>query len=184
MPTIITHSLIGFLSGKLSAFEVDKKRFWFFSIVLPMLPDADVLTFYFNIHYSHFIGHRGFFHSIFFAYLIGIIIVTFFFRKNNLFSRKSLLLMAYFGTLTASHGIFDAMTNGGMGIALLAPFDNTRYFLPFRPIQVSPIGITKFFSYWGYKTLFSEMLYIWTPAVLITFLTLFIKKKRKNPKKI
>jgi inner membrane protein len=46
----------------------------------------------------------------------------------------------------ASHGILDAMTNGGLGVALLSPLDTTRYFRPWRPIQVSPISLRRFFS--------------------------------------
>ena len=43
-------------------------------------------------------------------------------------------------TLTvASHGLLDSMTTGGLGAALLWPFDLTRYFAPIRPIPVAPI---------------------------------------------
>ena len=38
------------------------------------------------------------------------------------------------------------MTDGGRGVALLAPFDATRYFLPWRPIRVSPIGVHGIFG--------------------------------------
>jgi hypothetical protein len=31
---------------------------------------------------------------------------------------------------TAGHGLLDAMTNGGLGLAFFSPFDNHRYFLP------------------------------------------------------
>jgi len=41
----------------------------------------------------------------------------------------------------ASHGLLDALTNGGRGIALLWPFTNARYFAPWRPIPVAPIGL-------------------------------------------
>jgi hypothetical protein len=33
------------------------------------------------------------------------------------------------------------MTDGGLGCALFWPFDTTRYFAPWRPIPVSPIGL-------------------------------------------
>nr|HRC76832.1 rhodanese-like domain-containing protein [Kouleothrix sp.] len=32
------------------------------------------------------------------------------------------------------HGVLDAMTDGGLGVAFFAPFSATRYFFPFRPI--------------------------------------------------
>jgi hypothetical protein len=40
----------------------------------------------------------------------------------------------------ASHAVLDTMTDGGLGCALLWPFDLTRYFAPWRPIPVAPIG--------------------------------------------
>lgn len=40
----------------------------------------------------------------------------------------------------ASHGVLDAFTDGGLGIAFLWPFDDTRFFAFFRPIPVAPIG--------------------------------------------
>jgi len=50
---------------------------------------------------------------------------------------------------TASHGFLDAMTNGGLGIAFFSPFDPTRYFFPWKPILVSPIGLGRFLSQRG-----------------------------------
>jgi len=38
------------------------------------------------------------------------------------------------------------MTDGGMGVAFFSPFDTTRYFLPWRPILVSPISVMRFLS--------------------------------------
>jgi inner membrane protein len=68
----------------------------------------------------------------------------------------------------ASHGFLDAFTNGGPGVAFLAPFDDTRYFFPWRPVVVSPIGID-ILSAWGVRTVTSELIWIWTPtAALLT----------------
>src|SRR6267378_8050335 len=47
-------------------------------------------------------------------------------------------LWRFFFLATASHGLLDAMTNGGLGVAFFAPFCDTRYFLPWQPIVVSP----------------------------------------------
>ena len=41
----------------------------------------------------------------------------------------------------ASHALLDTLTDGGLGCALLWPFDSTRYFAPWRPIPVSPIRL-------------------------------------------
>jgi inner membrane protein len=75
-------------------------------------------------------------------------------------------LWAWFAVVTASHGILDALTNGGRGIAFFAPFSNHRYFFPWRPIQVSPIGVG-FFSARGLRALASESLWIWLPSAIM-----------------
>jgi inner membrane protein len=77
-----------------------------------------------------------------------------------------LALFAYLFLATASHGVLDAMTNSGLGVAFFSPFDNSRYFLPWRPIRVSPIAVTRFFSARGYAILKSELIWIWVPAFL------------------
>ena len=88
------------------------------------------------------------------------------------------MLCCYFFAVTASHGILDAMTDGGRGIAFFAPFDDTRYFLPFRPIKVSPIGIA-FLSTRGLAVLWSELLWVWIPATIIAGATLLIRRLRR-----
>ena len=73
----------------------------------------------------------------------------------------------YLFIATASHGLLDAMTDGGLGVAFFSPLDNSRYFLPWRPIRVSPIGITPFFTARGLAVLKSEFVWIWIPAGLL-----------------
>jgi len=65
-----------------------------------------------------------------------------------------------------SHGLLDAFTDGGLGIAFFAPFDPTRYFFSWRPIAVSPIGISQFFSLWGLSVLLTEAIWIGLPVWL------------------
>jgi len=45
------------------------------------------------------------------------------------------------GLVVASHGLLDTLTDGGRGIALLWPWSNARFFAPWRPIPVAPIGL-------------------------------------------
>jgi inner membrane protein len=52
----------------------------------------------------------------------------------------------YFFLSAASHGLLDALTDGGLGVAFFSPFEQTRYFFPVRPVAVSPIGIREFFN--------------------------------------
>ena len=126
-----------------------------------MLPDIDVISFSFGIRYEDMFGHRGITHSIAFAVVIGIIAAW---RIPNPESRIPAAI--WFTAVTMSHGILDAMTNGGRGIAFFAPFSNHRYFFPWRPIQVSPIG-AGFFSPRGLRVLASEAVWIWVPSAII-----------------
>jgi inner membrane protein len=76
----------------------------------------------------------------------------------------------------ASHGVFDAITNGGLGVAFFSPFNTTRYFLPFRPVVVSPISIRRFFSGRGLEVLASEFRWIWLPSVAFASLATSIRR--------
>lgn len=67
---------------------------------------------------------------------------------------------------TASHALLDAMTNGGLGVEVFWPFETQRYFLPFRPLQVSPIGVSAFLSERGLAVLRSELVWLWLPAAM------------------
>jgi len=58
--------------------------------------------------------------------------------------------------LVASHPLLDALTDGGLGVALLWPFSAERFFFPWRPIPVSPIGVG-FFSLRGIRVALAEL---------------------------
>jgi inner membrane protein len=138
--------------------------FWGLSVVLATAPDLDVLAFRFGIPYGARFGHRGFFHSLFFAALASLPIAL---LTVGAIGLAWWLLWGYCFVVLASHGLLDAFTNGGMGIGLLSPFDDTRYFFPWQPIQVSPIGWACF-SRWGLRALASEVIWVWVPlAVLV-----------------
>jgi inner membrane protein len=66
----------------------------------------------------------------------------------------------------ASHPLLDLFTNGGMGIAILSPFDDTRYFSPWRPVQVCLIG-AQFFHPINLRAFRSELAWIWLPVILL-----------------
>jgi inner membrane protein len=153
-------------------------KFWILSIACSTLPDADVIGYrWLYIPPYHFLGHRGFFHSPFFAALLSILIIFIFYRKEVIFSNRWWKYVLYFFILTASHGLLDTLTNGGHGIALLSPFTNSRYFFPWTPLEVSPLSIKGFLSQRGLVVLISELIWIWIPCFLIV---IFLKIKRNN----
>ena len=178
MPTIITHSVIAVSSSYSFNSGKESLKFWILSIACSSIPDADVIGYrWLYIPSYHFFGHRGFFHSPFFAALLSLFIVCIFYRKEAAFSIQWWKYVLYFFILSASHGLLDAMTNGGSGIALFSPISNERYFFPWTPIEVSPLGIKAFFSQRGYRVLISELLWIWIPCSLVV---IFLKIKRRG----
>jgi inner membrane protein len=128
-----------------------------------VLPDLDVIGFPQGIQYGDLWGHRGMTHSVLFAALLAGILVTLWYRGKPAIAMAGFYL--YFFFCTASHGVLDALTNGGLGVAFFSPFDTTRYFFPIRPVVVSPIGITEFFSTYGIRILASEAIWIWLPSL-------------------
>jgi inner membrane protein len=180
LPTVITHSAVAAASAKVFGPEEVPKRFWLLSIFCSVIPDADVLAFSLGIPYGNFFGHRGFFHSPFFGLLLGVLLVSVFFRTEKTFSKGWWFYLIYFSLLSASHGILDGFTNGGLGIALLSPFDATRYFFPWRPILVSPIGLAGFLSKWGLRTLKSELFWIWLPLTIVLLGSRLIRHEQRR----
>lgn len=87
-----------------------------------------------------------------------------------------------FTLITASHPLLDSLTSGGLGVAFFAPFDNSRYFLSWRPLVVSPIGITRFFGSWGLRVLGTEVPWVWVPtAALVTAVSLARRRSGRAP---
>src|SRR5262245_60574949 len=137
MPTIFAHGAFGYTAAKLFRGATTNPSLSLASIALAILPDVDALWLPL-IPYHHPLGHRGFTHSLFFASCCGIIAAWLLRRVEPSipWPRRAL----FFALITASHGFFDALTTGGLGVAFFAPFDNTRYFFPYRPIPVSPLS--------------------------------------------
>ena len=163
MPTIMSHAVVGLALGTLTSFPHCRRAFWLASAVLPMLPDLDVFGRAVGIPFDSAWGHRGVSHSFAAAAVIGV--VTALMLRRRLEAPLSPLAV-YFASLTASHGVLDALTNGGPGVAFFAPFDATRYFFPWRPIPVSPLA-SHFFSEWGWRVFAAELAMIWLPAALV-----------------
>jgi hypothetical protein len=98
--------------------------------VCSALPDVDVLGFDLGIPYDGLFGHRGLTHSLLFALVLAVAVAVLVHLRDPGTSLGDVCL--YLFLATASHGVFDALTNGGRGIAFFAPFSSTRYFFPFR----------------------------------------------------
>jgi inner membrane protein len=164
MPSAFAHAAAAAAIGCAFRWKGAPRRYWAAGIGCAIAPDLDSIGFAFGIRYGDLLGHRGLSHSLAFSLILAIAVSASFFRKEL---REGLgpRIIAYLFLSTASHGLLDAFTNGGLGIAFFSPFDPTRYFFPFRPIEVSPINVRRFFQGRGPEVLLSEALWVGGPAL-------------------
>jgi inner membrane protein len=154
------------------------RRVWLLGAACSAIPDMDAAGYWFGIPYGRVLGHRGLTHSVAFAAALAFVLARSVFRGAKWDSSR-LAIGAFLFLCTASHGILDAMSNGGLGVAFFAPFDNRRCFLPWRPIEVSPIGTRGFFGARGLAILESELVWVWLPSVALGALASAARRARK-----
>lgn len=167
------HLAVGMAAARLYPDEKPSPRLSLGSVLfwsaLSFLPDADVIGFSLGVQYADEWGHRGATHSLVFAVVLGAAVGV----AARFFHRPALRTGVIATLVLASHGLLDTLTDGGLGIALLWPFDLTRYFAPWTPIPVSPIGLA-FFSPYGMYAASVELLYF-APLIWLAF------RPRLNP---
>lgn len=164
-----------------SCFDLDKQdkvKVTLLAMGCAMVPDADVANWRLGFEYGHWLGHRGFTHSIIFALLFATLVRWIFFSKVPRGSKKGWILFSIFFLNTVSHGMLDAMTTGGKGIPFFSPIDHTRYFFPWRVIQVSPMSAAKFFGEWGVRVIKSEAFWIGIPSIVVIIINAWRKRKK------
>ena len=144
----LLHIAVGAAAGRLHAGRPSLR--WALAFAgLSMLPDADVLAFSLGIPYDHPFGHRGASHSLAFAALCGGVALA--------LARGRVRTAALVALTVASHPLLDALTSGGLGVALWWPASPERVFAPWRPIPVAPLGLD-FLSPRGLQVMVAEAL--------------------------
>lgn len=96
-----------------------------------LAPDLDVIAFKFGVPYAAPFGHRGATHSVACALAAGAL--------AWLLTREKRAALTV-GLVLLSHPLLDALTDGGLGVALWWPLSDARVFAPWTPIPVAPIG--------------------------------------------
>ena len=173
MCSILTHPAVPLALAFLLPDKALTPKLVMVGALCSIVPDFDVVGFRFGIGYGHMFGHRGFTHSIFFAAVFALTLTFAFFRNLEV---SYWIVFVFLFVSTLSHTLLDMLTNGGLGVALLAPFSTERFFFPFRPIQVSPLGIGNFLSQRGVDVIVSELKWVWLPASLISALAFAVRK--------
>jgi inner membrane protein len=162
VPTVLTHAVAGLGVGALLAPAPVPWPYHVLTVGLGMLPDVDVLSFSLGIPYGARLGHRGLSHSLLLAVLLSLLVAL---ATSGPFDAPWWRLWLCFACALASHTLLDALTDGGLGVALFSPVDDRRYFFPFRPIRVSPIGLAAL-GRRGLQSLLSEVFWVWLPVGL------------------
>jgi inner membrane protein len=161
VPSVFSHAIVG---STLVACGLPRPRAILVTVgaVLAAVPDLDVLGLAFGWGLDHPLGHRGLSHSLIVA--VGLAaLATAAIRARPPERRWHIWLVL--AVAAASHGLLDALTNGGRGVAFFAPFVNTRWHFPVQPIEVSPIGVWSFFSRRGFQVLTNEVVWLWVPSL-------------------
>lgn len=176
MASAFGHAFAAFGIGKVYQSKKATAWFWALSVFCSIIPDIDAIGFKLGVPYNSTFGHRGFTHSIFFAAITGIV-AAWLFNKLSKAGKDFWNKAVYFFIVTLSHPLLDACTTGGLGVAFFSPFSNHRYFFPFHPIKVSPIGVNIFFSKWGLRVLLSEFIWIGIPVIALVAITKWVRKR-------
>ena len=186
MPTIISHPAIVLTTAMVGGRKRISGRLLIAAIIASILPDADSIGVYFNIPYGHLMGHRGFFHSISFAFMVGLLGLLLASKLKS--SRIAAFLVLFISTV--SHGLLDAFTSGGLGIAFFSPISNERFFFPWQFIEVAPLSLMRFLTLRGWKVLQSEFVWVWLPLLAVGVIgmlcrkipTIHVEKQPRNSK--
>jgi inner membrane protein len=145
LASVIGHFVVGaslalpFTASKAVTRDVRSSGLLVSAGILAAVPDLDTV-FYGVIPYGHFFGHRGFFHSPFFAIVLSIVLTRLIFGISRHGSLKAwLAVFSVFCLAGISHALLDSMTDAGLGVMLLYPWSKQRIFLPWRPLYAPPI---------------------------------------------
>lgn len=163
----MTHAIVGYTISRICVRRPVSPLYWVMAALAPFLPDLDVLGHRYGIHYTDCFGHRGASHSILAAFLAAIVLLVIFkllTKAQDLRQTKDCFWGFFLGI--SSHGLLDALTNGGLGVAVFWPANCTRYFFPVRPLEVSPLSLERFFEQ-GFFIMKNEFYYVWIPCLVI-----------------
>jgi inner membrane protein len=157
MPTIFSHPAVPVALGLGLGRAGIPPRLLLAGVAVSVLPDLDSVAFRVGIPYGATLGHRGVTHSVVFAVAVAALGACAFRALRTGFGRAFWFLLL----ATASHGVLDAFTNGGLGVAFFWPWSTARSFAPLRVIEVAPLSLSRLLSPRGATVLASELRWVW-----------------------
>ena len=167
MASAFAHAALGATLGKLLLPQRHHWPYWVAAALCAALPDVDSIGYRLGVPYDSLWGHRGLTHSLLAAAVVAAVgtLLSQLARPAQRPAAGRLALLLFMAT--ASHGLLDALTTGGLGVAFFSPWHPERYFFPFRPIKVSPLSIRAFLGSKGLRVLASEAVWVGLPCLLL-----------------
>ncbi len=160
MATVIAHAAMPWLAGRAARLP---RKVVVVGAVLACAADLDLLGYAFDVHTLDVWGHRGALHAPLLGLAAGAALALLLFRRGAGF-RAALVYLCLAG---ASHGLIDALTYGGPGVALLEPFSHARLLLPLHLVPVLPLGLPEVLSQLGVEVVADELLWLVLPWALL-----------------
>ena len=174
MPTVFTHVAVPLACAVALGSKRVPPAMLAVGMVAAVAPDFDGLAFKLGIEYGSLLGHRGFTHSLLFALALGVLGAL----AARLWRGKPWQGFVWVALCTLSHPLLDMATNGGAGVPLWWPLSGERLFWPWRPVEVSPVSLSRFLSLRGASVLRSELHLIWAPLMLIALSVFALRHSR------
>lgn len=168
MATALTHALLALpfaprdRDGKLD------RPLLAIGAALAMAPDLDVLW-YRSFAAGHWLSHRGVTHSLAVALVVSALAAVLYERLAQRRDRPALdpQPFIYFFACMFSHAALDMITVGARGVALLAPFEDSRWLAPLRFISAAWFSPRYTFADRNLAILVTELRWIWLPAIAL-----------------
>ena len=163
MSSLFGHALAGLAISAAFTQGHPPRRTWALAAACTVAPDLDWFTGFLRFADGTSLSHRGMSHSLIAAVLIAVAAMLIGCRAHLRSPRHwACLLSAAF-----SHGLLDACTFGGTGVAFLLPFSKARFVCVWQPIFVSPIPLSGRLLDWLLFSLGTELVWIGIPAALV-----------------
>jgi len=167
MPSLLGHAAAGLALNAAFADGRPPARTWALAAVCALAPDLDWFTAFLHLPYGHVLNHRGATHSLAAAALIASSAMLLGLRAHLRSPRIWLCMFA----AAFSHGLLDACTLGGVGVAAFLPFSHARYVCVWQPIRVSPIPLSAGLFTRFMAALWTEAVWIGLPSILLVTAT-------------
>lgn len=161
MASTVGHVLTGVAFGTAILPRTTSRRVWIAGVVCAALPDIDAIGRPFGWGDVAFLGgHRGLTHSLLFALILGLLVTLMWFRDGP-WNKAHTRIALYLVVATAAHGVLDAFTSYGPGVAFFFPFSSTRYVSAWRPLQAA-----------------NEIAWVWLPTILVITAGSWVRRSR------